>query len=44
LFELETDDITAVISEVNNRIGTAAMPISDAFDLTTIHVTIVEDI
>jgi hypothetical protein len=35
LYELETDDPDALMAEIRSRIGTDAMPISDALDPTT---------
>ena len=35
LYELETDDPDALMKEVRSRLGTEAMPVSDALDSTT---------
>jgi hypothetical protein len=32
VYQIETDDIDAVMADINSRVGTAAMPLSDAMD------------
>jgi hypothetical protein len=42
IYEIETDDIGAVLKDLRSRPGTPAMPISDAFDRKTMSSVIYE--
>ncbi len=44
IYEIETDDIAAVLSDLRSRPGTAAMTISDAFDRNTVNPLVYETI
>ncbi len=41
-YEIESADITATIGEIRGRLGTDAMPMSDAFDRTTSSFIVIE--
>jgi hypothetical protein len=43
-YEIETDDIDAVMASINQRIGTDQMPMTDAFDGASAAVLLVEAI
>lgn len=38
IYEIETDDIGAVMAEFGKRPGTDLMPVSDALDMQTVHM------
>lgn len=40
LFELETDDLNAVLVELEQRLNTSRMPISDAFSFDGFHIEV----
>lgn len=42
LYEIETDDIDAVLDELYSRVGTPAMLMSDAIDLDGLHAPVFE--
>ena len=44
IYELETDDPSAVLAEVNARAGTNAMPLSPALDIARVTVALLEPI
>ena len=38
IYEIETDDIAAVLAEFGKRPGTELMPLSDALDISTAQI------
>jgi hypothetical protein len=44
IYEMETDDPSATLAELNGRAGTAAMPLSDALDFSTVSTALLAPI
>jgi hypothetical protein len=40
LYEIETEDLSKAMADLNGRAGTPAMPLSDALDVNTVSATI----